>query len=153
MRRPLMIAAGILVVTFASLAAQERLDQDMFWKIRQEGTNNSKILPTLHMLTDVYGPRLTGSPSLKAAGEWAVEQMHAWGMKNGRLEPWDWGKPGWTNERLAAHIVTPVKDALVVEAQAWTPGTNGVVRGQAMQMTLPERPTSDELNAYFDRLQ
>ena len=85
---------------------------------------------TLHMLTDVYGPRLTGSPSLKAAGEWAIEQMHAWGLKNGRLEPWDSGAgQGWTNERLAAHIVAPVKDALVVEALAWTPGTKGVVRG------------------------
>jgi hypothetical protein len=78
--------------------------------------------------------------------------MHAWGLKNGHLEPWDWGKPGWTNERLSAHIVSPVKDALVVEALAWTPGTKGVARGQAMQMTLPERPTRDALTAYLDGL-
>jgi hypothetical protein len=142
--------AAVIVSAVVAVGAQERIDNDVHWKIRQEATANSKILQTLHMLTDVYGPRLTGSPSLKAAGEWAVEQMHAWGMKNGRLEPWDWGKPGWTNERLAAHIVAPVKDALVAEAQAWTPGTDGVVRGQAMQITLPERPTRDQLNAHFD---
>ena len=147
-----LLLAGIAVVAVASVAAQERVDQGVYWKIRQEATSNSKILQTLHMLTDVYGPRLTGSPNLKAAGEWAIEQMHAWGMKNGHLEPWDWGKPGWTNERLSAHIVSPVKDALVVEALAWTPGTNGVARGQALQVILPERPTGDTLTAYLDGL-
>jgi len=100
----------------------------------------------------VYGPRLTGSPSLKAAGEWAIEQMHAWGLTEGRLEPWDFGHPGWTNERLTAHIVSPVSDALVAEVLAWTPGTNGVVLGQALQMTLPERPTRDVLAAHLEPL-
>ena len=144
--------AVLLVAGVAAPSAQERIDQDVFWKIRQEGTANSQILHTLHMLTDVYGPLLTGSPNLKAAGEWAVEQMHAWGLKRGRLEPWDFGRVGWTNERLVAHIISPVKDALVVEALAWTPGTNGVVRGQALQMTLPQRPTRDVLTAHLEQL-
>ena len=95
-----LLLALIGVVTVASVAAEERIDQDVYWKIRQEAIANSKILQTLHMLTDVYGPRLTGSPNLKAAGEWAIQQMHAWGMKNGHLEPWDWGKPGM-DERAA----------------------------------------------------
>ena len=60
---------------------------------------------TLHVLTDVYGPRVTGSPSLKAAGEWAIKQMTSWGFSNGHLEPWDFGHPGWVNERFSAHIV------------------------------------------------
>jgi hypothetical protein len=51
----------------------------VLWKIRQEATSRSQILATLHMFTDVYGPRLTGSPNLKAAGEWAVQQMTSWG--------------------------------------------------------------------------
>jgi len=138
-----------LIAAIVSVSAEERIDQDAYWKIRQEGTANSKILQTLHMLTDVYGPRLTGSPNLKAAGEWAIVQMHAWGLKNGRLEPWEWGRPGWTNERLVAHIVSPVKDALVAEVLAWTPGTNGVVRAPTVQMTLPQRPTREELDAHL----
>src|SRR5688572_9253368 len=150
-------AAGVFVVAvvlaaFAGVAAEERVDQDMFWKFRQEGTNNSKILQTLHMFTDVYGPRLTGSPNLKAAGEWAIEQMHAWGLKEGRLEPWDFNRAGWSNERLTAHLVSPVKDALVVEALGWTPGTNGVVRGQATQIMLPQRPTRATLAAHLEPL-
>jgi hypothetical protein len=124
----------------------------MYWKIRQEGTNNSKILRTLHVLTDVYGPRLTGSPNLKAAGEWAIQEMQSWGLTNGHLESWDFNRDGWSNERLAAHLVAPVRDALVVEALAWTPGTNGAVRGQAMQLTLPQRVTREEFTAFLDRL-
>jgi carboxypeptidase Q len=152
MRKASTVVLVALVLALTGVAAQERVDQDMFWKFRQEGTNNSKILQTMHMLTDVYGPRLTGSPNLKAAGEWAIEQMHAWGLKQGRLEPWDFNRVGWSNERLTAHLVSPVKDALVVEALGWTPGTNGVVRGQAMQMTLPQRPTRATLSAYLDPL-
>jgi hypothetical protein len=134
-----------------TVVAEERLDHDVFWKIRREGSNNSHILPTLHVLTDVYGPRLTGSPTLTAAAEWAVDQLQKWGLRNGRLEPFDFGRPGWTNERLSAHIVAPVKDALVAEVLAWTPGTNGVVRGAAVRVTLPQRPTRDELAAWFEQ--
>ena len=129
MRRSFIACLLALVACISGLVvAEERPDQQIFWKIRQEGTNNSQILRTLHMLTDVCGPRLTGSPNLKAAGEWAIQQMQSWGMKNGHLEPWDFGRPGWTNERLAAYIVSPVKDTLVGEVLAWTPGTNGPVR-------------------------
>lgn len=152
MPRRLVIAGALVVATLVALPAQERVDQDVFWKIRQEETHNSQILRTLHVLTDVYGPRLTGSPNLKGAGEWAVQQMEKWGLENGHLEPWDFGRSGWLNERLAAHIVSPVKDSLVAEALAWTPGTNGAVRGAAIQITLPQRPTSADLTAYFARI-
>ena len=152
MRRLLVVPVTVVLAGWLGLAAQERLDQDVYWKIRQEGTNNSSVLHTVHMLSDVHGPRLTGSPALKAAGEWAIEQMHAWGMRNGHLEGWDFGRPGWTNERLSAHIVSPVKDALVAEVLAWTPGTNGVVRGPAVSITLPQRVTRAELTAHFDTL-
>ena len=153
MRRSFIACLLALVACISGLVvAEERPDQAIFWKIRQEGTNNSQILRTLHMLTDVYGPRLTGSPNLKAAGEWAIQQMQSWGMKNGHLEPWDFGHPGWTNERLAAYIVSPVKDTLVGEVLAWTPGTNGPVRGAAVQITLPRQPTREELAAHLEAL-
>jgi len=152
--RKLSLSCVALSVSLLSvmLVAQERPDQQVLWKIRQEGTTNSQIMRTLHVLTDVHGPRLTGSPSLKAAGEWAIEQMQSWGMKNGHLEPWNFGHPGWTNERLAAYIVSPVKDTLVAEVLAWTPGTNGAVKGAALQVTLPRQPTREELAAHLESL-
>jgi hypothetical protein len=144
------VSLALTLAAIGVLAAEERPDEAMFWKIRQEATSRSQILQTLHVFTDVYGPRLTGSPNLKAAGEWAVQQMTSWGLKNGHLEPWDFGHDGWANERLTAHITAPVKDALVVEALAWTPGTTGVARGQAIQITLPVRPTAAVLTSYLD---
>jgi hypothetical protein len=149
-RLSLLTASTLFAVT--TLAAQERIDQDAVWKMRQEGTARSQIMATLHMLADVYGPRLTGSPQLKAAGEWARDQMRAWGLTNAHLEPWEFGHPGWTNERVTAHIVAPVQDALVVEVLAWTPGTPGVRRGKAVQITLPARPTRDDLTKHLDGL-
>jgi hypothetical protein len=153
MRKLLPVSFIVLVALLSALlAAEERPDESVFWKIRQEGTNNSQIMRTLHMLTDVHGPRLTGSPNLKAAGDWVIEQMHAWGLQNGHLDPWNFGYPGWANERLAAYIVSPVKDTLVAEALAWTPGTKGLVKGAAMQITLPPQATREELAAHLDSL-
>jgi len=151
MRRLFFVAIGtILVAALVSAGARENNDQDIYWQIRHESISNSQILRTMHMLTDVYGPRLTGSPNLKAAAEWAITQMQTWGLKNGHLEPWDFGHPGWRNERLSAHIVSPVQDHLVTEALAWTPGTNGPVRAPAVQITLPPRPTLQELTAHLE---
>ena len=95
-------------------------------------------MQTLHMLTDVYGPRLTGSPNHKAAAEWAVKRMEEWGLVNGHLEPWDFGHPGLAQRAVhRAHVVSPVKDALVGEVLAWTNGTNGPVRAAAVRLLPP----------------
>ena len=108
------------------------------------------MMRTLQVLTDVYGPRLTGSPNLKGASEWVVKEATAWGLKNAHLEPWDFGHPGWLNERLSVHVVSPVKDALVAEALAWTPGTNGPVTAQTCHWSCPrDRPGA--ATAFFER--
>src|SRR5471032_2368087 len=108
-------AAALVLALFAPLAAQSRMDADINAKIRQEENSHSQIMRTLHFLADVYGPRLTGTPSLKAASEWSIKQMEAWGFTNGHLEPWDYGHPGWVNERFTGHIISPVKDQLTAE--------------------------------------
>jgi carboxypeptidase Q len=149
-RRPIGFSLALTLAGFAVVAAEERPDEGVFWKIRQEATARSQILQTVHVLTDVYGPRLTGSPNLKAAGEWAIQQMASWGLKNGHLEPWDFGHDGWANERVTAHLTSPAKDALVVEVLAWTPGTKGVVRGQAVQIVLPARATAAEMTTFLE---
>jgi carboxypeptidase Q len=150
--RPRILAVSVAFCAAATLpfAAQERINADINTRIRDEGTNRSQVMRTLHFLTDVYGPRVTGTPNLKAAGEWSVKTMEAWGMKNAHLEPWDWGHPGWTNDLAWGAITSPVRDMLVLEVVAWTPGTNGVAHGKAVNIVLPEQPTQDELTAYFN---
>jgi len=72
-----------LTAVFAATSlpvAQEKADADMQWQIRREASDNSQIMRTLHFLTDVYGPRLTGSPNLKAAQDWVVKETRWWGL-------------------------------------------------------------------------
>lgn len=136
--------------TVLGAAGPEPIDHAVNTRIRAEARERSQIMQTLHVLTDVYGPRLTGSPNHKAAAEWTVAEMKRWGFDRGLLEEWDFGHPGWLNERLSVHLVSPVKDALVAEALAWTNGTNGPVRAAVTQLVLPERPTAADLKAYLD---
>jgi carboxypeptidase Q len=154
MNRTLRTAiSGFLVLTLSPALAipqQSKSSTDVYAAIRKEGMDNSQIMKTLHVFTDVYGPRLTGSPQLKDAGEWAVKKMKGWGFDKAEMEPWDFGHSGWTNERASGLIVSPVKDTLVFEVLAWTPGTNGVVKANAVQIVLPDRPTQDELLDYFN---
>ncbi len=147
--RVFAVALG-LVAAGLPLSGGNRPSADLEWKIRREAVDRSQIMSTLHVLTDVYGPRLTGSPNLKQAADWAAQQMTSWGLVNARLEPWEFGHQGWLNERFTAHLVAPVKDALVGEVLAWTPSTNGVVRAAAFQLVPPERPTAESLRVYLD---
>src|SRR3712207_7076695 len=48
----------------------------------------SQVMDTLMYLTDVIGPRLTGSPQMKRANEWTRDKLTAWGLQNAKLEPW-----------------------------------------------------------------
>src|SRR6476646_9318892 len=135
--------------TSLPFAGEEHINTDLNARIREEGMQRSELMRTLHFLTDVYGPRLTGSPSLKAAGEWSVKTMEGWGMKNAHLESWDFGHPGWTNDLAWGAITAPVKDSLVLEVLAWTPGTRGTVHAKAVNIAFPEQPTADELTTYL----
>ena len=148
MLKRLVALSLILSLLSVSVVAQNG-SGDTIARIRKEAMERSQIMKTMHMFTDLYGPRLTGSPNHKAAAEWAVKQMTAWGFENARLEPWDFKHPGWANERLSAHLISPVKDPLVCEALAWTPGTKGTVTAKAHQLLLPERPSQDQLTSFF----
>jgi carboxypeptidase Q len=151
--------AAITLTALALVAApqgvQERIDQDVNARIRQEADTNSQIMRTMHFLTDVHGPRLTGSPNFKNAAEWTIRQMGEWGMTNGRLEEWPWvnadgsPRPGWLNERFSGHIVSPVKDSLVGEVLAWTPSTKGAVTAEAVMVDPPSNVTKPELDKWI----
>jgi carboxypeptidase Q len=148
-----LTAILLTIAVFAPLTLTHAQDTDINTKIRSEEKSNSQIMKTMHWLTDVYGPRLTGSPNHKAAADWAVKQMLAWGFDKAELEAWDFGHPGWVNERASGFITSPVQDTLVLEVLSWTPGTKKKAQGQVFNMVLPERPTQEELTAYLNSVQ
>lgn len=147
---------------FQGLIFAQAPDPNINARIRKEGMDNSRIMWTMHYLSDVYGPRLTGSPNHKAAAEWAVRTMTEWGFENAALESWDFGHPGWLNERASGFITSPVQDNLTFEVLAWTPSAKKV-KGQAFQLVIPRfpadnrpeamaNPTQAELDAYFNSI-
>ena len=143
-----LLVLGLVVAAPAAQNGQEPINQDVNARIRKEGMDNSQIMKTMHYLTDVYGPRLTGSPNHENAAKWAVKQMESWGFKNGALEPWDFSvvanskvvREGWLNEKATGHIISPVKDNLVFEVLAWTPSTKGTVTAPAINLVAPQGP-------------
>src|SRR5215216_6612253 len=135
-RRP-AIAGAVLATSlaFVPLAAQqqEKVDLDAIYKIKVEGFQNSRVMDTMSWLTDVYGPRLTNAPGFRKAGEWAVKEMTSWGLSNVKLEPWGPFGKGWTNDKFYAMATTPGGSfPLIGMSTAWTPGTNGLVSGDAI---------------------
>ena len=135
------LACGVLAITLAAQSSgTEKIDTAMNAKIRAEGLDRSQVMRIVHVLTDLYGPRLTGSPNYDNAARWAVAEMESWGLRNGRLHEWNWGREGWLNEKASGHIVAPVKDNLIFEVLAWTPSTKGTVTARAVHLVPPTGP-------------
>ena len=121
----------MLLAVFAVpfLCAEEKVDLAVINRIKTEEFQNSKVMDHAFYLTDVYGPRLTGSPGYKAAGEWAVREMTKWGLANARTEKFAFGR-GWSNVRFVASTKEPQYTPLIGAARPWSPGTNGPVAGE-----------------------
>src|SRR5215210_3223533 len=82
-------SANLLHSSLAQSKQQdEQLDYAMIGKIREEGLNRSQVMDHISWLSDVYGPRLTGSPAIKQASEWAMKKFTEWGLVNAHQERW-----------------------------------------------------------------
>jgi carboxypeptidase Q len=125
----LALALGLPVG--AQWPTTEKLDLDAIYRIKDEGLQRSKVMEIESYLTDVYGPRLTGSPNIMEAAEWAQQTMKEWGLVNVHLESWPFGR-GWQNQLFIANALTPRAYPLIGYPEAWTPGTNGQVTGEAV---------------------
>src|SRR6478672_7510968 len=143
-----LVLLQLFVLPLASVA-QDTHVAEVNAAIRKEEMEHSQIMNTLHYLTDLYGPRLTGSPNHVNAAKWAAREMQDWGFDYTGLEAWEFGHPGWVNERAVGLMEKPVQDTLTFEVLAWTPSTKGVVAADAVNIVLPARPTQQELTAYF----
>jgi len=133
----------------AQVAQVEKVDLEMMKKIREEGMQHSQVMETLSWLTDVHGPRLTNSPQYKRASEWARGKLTEWGLQNATLEAWGPFGRGWSLEGFTANIVKPDFIPLIAYPKAWSPSTNGVVRGQVVYL---DARTAEDLEKYKGKL-
>lgn len=131
-----LVVAVIATFPLALVAqAPEKLDYQVLGRIREEGMQRSQVMELVSWLSDVKGPRLTGSPGFKAAGDWTIETLRKWGMANVHYEPWAFGR-GWSLQRFSAHMIEPQIQPLIGYPKAWTPGTNGVITGDVVQVLI-----------------
>ncbi|TWI97158.1 peptidase M28-like protein [Mucilaginibacter frigoritolerans] len=132
MKKNLLYLGLLLAATTGTALAQEPVDTAMVHKIRNEGLNHSKVMETAFYLTDASGPRISGSPELKHAQEWAVNQLKSWGLVNAQRESWGKFGKGWNVQKNYAAITVPYYHAIIAIPKAWTPGTNGPVQGDVV---------------------
>jgi carboxypeptidase Q len=133
-------------------AGGELVDLGVVTRIRDEGFHRSQALATAAYLTDRIGARLTGTPELKAANEWTRRRLADWGLANAHLEAWGPFGRGWSFSRAVVAMTLDGADRQVQLAalpKAWTPGTPGVVRGEALRATIE---TAADMDRYRGKL-
>ncbi len=127
-RRAFLLLAAALPL----LVRAENVDLSVVHRIKAEAFQNSKVMDYAFYLTDVYGPRVSGSPAYRAAAEWIVRTAREIGLENPRMEKIGPIGRGWSFSRFSAHIVEPVQAPLVGFPLAWTGGTDGPVTAEAV---------------------
>jgi len=141
MRKSACRLPGVAFVISLNLAvwSQEKVDLEMVTRIRYEGFHNSKVMELASGLMDGIGPRLTGSPNVKRANEWTRDQLSSFGLSNAHLEAWGPFGRGWANQYVNVRMTSPDVAPLIAYAKAWTPGTNGVLKGKCVRVKIEDK--------------
>ena len=148
----LFVLFALGFVFAAGLSAQSEWsapDTSAIGKFQDEETQHSRVMEVLGYLTDVYGPRLTNSPNIREAAEYAVKTLTSWGLANVHEETWGPFGRGWSNELFEANEIAPRDFPLIAYPKAWTVGTNGVVTADAMYAKIENE---DDFASYRGKL-
>lgn len=140
----------LLLPSFAFLQAQEVIDEKAVEAIRKHGLEESQVMEIASWITDVYGPRLTGSPMLDRATEWAKSQLEGWGMSNVHLHEWGPFGRGWELEHFEMHAQTPGYWTVMAYPKAWSPSTDGAVSGEVVYLQVD---SEEDLDQYRGKLE
>lgn len=133
--------AGARVVPSAAV----ELDKALIAEVK----TNTELMKNLEYLSDVIGPRLTGSRGLQRANEWAAKKMKAYGLKNVRQEAWE-VPIGWERGPATMKVIEPdTGRSLLIASAGWSPGTRGKVTGDVVIMNAR---TKDDLLKYKGKL-
>src|SRR5580692_8802726 len=145
------VVALAFALAWAAAAQTDWLapDPSIIGKFEVEGSQNSHIMEVMGYLTDVYGPRLTNSPNIREAGEYAVKTLSAWGLANVHEETWGPFGRGWSNELFEANEISPRHFPVIAYPKAWTPGTNGAVTADSIYAKIEKE---EDFSAYRGKL-
>src|SRR5512136_2985362 len=131
-RSPYPIFIALLLVSLSAhgqVRPADAADPSMLNRIWLEGTNNSRVMEHLSWLTDVFGPRIPGSPAYNKAADWAVKRFTELGLAGAAIEPaGDFGL-GWACEYISAHMTAPSYMSILAYPRPWTGSTRGKISG------------------------
>jgi len=151
--RPLRLISVLLLASILlplRVRAQEPVDWEVVSKIRAEGLQHSQVMDMVGYMADVLGPRLTASPSMRAAQLWAREKMAEIGLENIVYERAGDHGVNWDNEYVSVHMVAPDYAPLIAYAKAFTAGTDGKIDAEA---AIVQVETRADLARYRGKLQ
>jgi carboxypeptidase Q len=155
MPRHLLGLVALTAFVAQDVSAQEHIDLEVVYRIKSEAFAGSKVMDTLFWLTDANGPRLTNSPGLRSAQDWAVRTLQGWGATNPRLEKWGTFGRGWSMSRFSTSMVAPTYTPLLAIPKAWSGGTEGPLTAEVVlaPLFLPsERAEMYDLNKVAARI-
>jgi carboxypeptidase Q len=138
----------------APMFAQEQVDLGVVDRIKSEAFDNSKVMDHLYNLTEVYGPRLTGSPEFEQAANWASSRLKEYGLQNVHFEKWGPFGRSWSLEESSLELIEPRYQQLSAVPLAWSSPTKGPVTGDLIlapaRFSFQSGPKkfADELQAY-----
>lgn len=149
--RKIVVTTILFLALMLQAAPQEvAVDLTMAYKIRQEGLKNSDIDTIAWLMTDLAGPRLTGSSGIDRANEIARARLAKYGLSEVRIEEaMDLPNGGWDYSKAYAAMVVPYYVSFAVTPVAWTAGTNGLLRGE---VELVEIKKIEDLDQYKGKL-
>ena len=129
--------AALGAVCFAlTLSAQgSGLDPATIARIRDEATQRSKAYEHVWWLSEVYGPRVTGTPAFTQASEWAMKQFREWGLANVHQERWAFGQ-GWSIQNFSAVMTAPQPAVLIGAPRNYSPSTSGTIASDVVQVNI-----------------
>jgi carboxypeptidase Q len=121
---------GVLALLALPLAAQQTMDLGVVDRIKTEAFDHSKVMDHLFFMTDIHGPRLTGSPEFDDAAKWAMERLKEYGVANVHLERWGPFGRSWSAQQWSVEMIEPRYSQLTVAPLAWSAPSPGPVSGE-----------------------
>jgi len=147
-----MLKSSAILLSAAALAApvraQSTVDTAGTGALIVEALERSEVMENLRYLSDVIGPRLSGSPAMRRANEWTAERFRGYGL-TASLEAFDFGVT-WERGPLSLRLTAPFDRAMTGHSWGWTAGTGGKTRKGPV--VLVDLSTRDSFAVYRHRV-
>jgi carboxypeptidase Q len=139
-----LIGALLLAALACPAAAEEVVNQAVVAQIKTEGFQHSSVMDTLSWISDVYGPRLTGSSNLRRAAEWVRDQLSKWGLEHAALESYGRKVRGWDLTQFSIEMTEPQYLRIIGYPRAWSPSTSAPIVGTPIVVEVKSKTDFDK---------